>query len=336
MYPYDNATPHAKDSLTALVLGYHRLWAHRSYSARLPLRIWLAAFGGGAIEDSIRTWSCDHRAHHRWTDTDKDPYSVHKGLLYAHIGWLVFKPDPNNVGFVDVRDLDKDPVVIWQHKHYKEVAVVMGFLLPCCVAGLWGDWIGGLVYAGIVRMFTVQQSTFCVNSLAHYFGDQTFDDRNSPRDHVLTAFLTAGEGYHNFHHEFPSDYRNAIAWYQFDPTKWSIWLFKQVGLAHNLKEFRRNEIEKGRVQQEQKRLDRKHTQLQLPLNRLPLIEWDDFEDMVGRGNSLVVIAGVVHDIEQFSTAHPGGKELIHSFVGKDATAVFNGGVHNRKKKTLQI
>lgn len=31
-----------------------------------------------------------------------------------------------------------------------------------------------------------------------------------------------GEGYHNFHHQFPMDYRNAIKWYQFDPTKWFI------------------------------------------------------------------------------------------------------------------
>lgn len=208
---------------------------------------------------------------------------------------------------------------------------MMGFILPCCVAGLWGDWLGGLVYAGIVRMFTVQQSTFCVNSVAHWLGDQTFDDRNSPRDHMLTAFLTAGEGYHNFHHEFPSDYRNAIAWYQFDPTKWSIWLWKQVGLAHNLKEFRQNEIEKGRVQQQQKKLDRKFVQLQRPLNQLPLVEWDDFQEEIQRGRSLIVIAGIVHDIAQFSSYHPGGKTLICTYIGMDATAVFNGGVYDRTK-----
>jgi stearoyl-CoA desaturase (delta-9 desaturase) len=252
-------------------------------------------------------------------------------LLYAHIGWLVFKPDPVNIGVVDVRDLDKDPVVVWQHDHYIEVALTMGFILPCCVAGLWGDWQGGLVYAGILRMFTVQQSTFCVNSLAHWLGDQTFDDRNSPRDHILTAFLTAGEGYHNFHHEFPSDYRNAIVWYQFDPTKWSIWLWKQVGLAHNLKEFRQNEIEKGRIQQLQKKLDQALVKLQIRLDQLPLIEWDDFQEGVQRGSSLVVISGIVHDISAFASCHPGGNNLISSFVGKDATAVFNGGVYDRKR-----
>lgn len=54
-----------------ITAGYHRLWAHTSYSATLPLRIFLAAVGGGAVEGSIRWWARDHRAHHRYTDTDK-------------------------------------------------------------------------------------------------------------------------------------------------------------------------------------------------------------------------------------------------------------------------
>jgi stearoyl-CoA desaturase (Delta-9 desaturase) len=312
-------------------VGYHRLWAHRSYDASLALKIWLAAFGGGAIEDSIRTWSRDHRAHHRYTDTVKDPYSVRKGLLYAHIGWLVLKQNPKHLGHADVSDLDKDPVVIWQHRYYIPVALVMGFILPSCVAGLgWGDWEGGLVYAGVLRTFTVQQSTFCVNSVAHWLGDQTFDDRNSPRDHMITALITAGEGYHNFHHEFPSDYRNAIAWYQFDPTKWAIWLWKQFGLAYNLKRFRQNEIEKGRLQQEQRKLDQKSAQFHWTLEQLPLMEWEDYLETVAQGHSLIVIAGVVHDVGNFVSEHPGGQMFIESGIGKDATATFNGGIHNRE------
>ena len=39
-----------------ITAGYHRLWAHTSYSATLPLRIFLAAVGGGAVEGSVRWW----------------------------------------------------------------------------------------------------------------------------------------------------------------------------------------------------------------------------------------------------------------------------------------
>jgi stearoyl-CoA desaturase (delta-9 desaturase) len=74
-----------------------------------------------------------------------------------------------------------------------------------------------------------------VNSLAHWLGGTPFDDKHTPRDHFATALVTIGEGYHNFHHQFPMDYRNAIKWYQYDPTKWFIWVCQQLGLASHLK-----------------------------------------------------------------------------------------------------
>jgi stearoyl-CoA desaturase (delta-9 desaturase) len=77
-----------------ITAGYHRLWAHKSYNARRPLEFFLALTGGGAVEGSIRWWSRDHRAHHRYTDTSKDPYSVRKGLLYSHLGWMVSYSPP--------------------------------------------------------------------------------------------------------------------------------------------------------------------------------------------------------------------------------------------------
>ncbi|KAM3426700.1 hypothetical protein MY4824_009857 [Beauveria thailandica] len=315
-----------------ITAGYHRLWAHSCYKARLPLKIYLAACGLGAAQGSILWWSRGHRAHHRYTDTDKDPYSVQKGFWYSHIGWMVLRQNPKRIGRADVTDLDEDPVVVWQHRHYIPGVLVMALALPTVVCGLgWGDWRGGLVYAGVLRASFIQQATFCVNSLAHWLGEQPFDDRNSPRDHVLTALVTLGEGYHNFHHEFPSDYRNAVEWWQYDPTKWAIWTWKRLGLASDLKRFRRNEIEKGRVQQLQKTLDRKRALLDwgTPIEDLPVVSWDEFvEQARHQGRALTAISGVVHDVAEFIDEHPGGKALISSFVGRDATAVFNGGVYD--------
>ncbi|KAK9459204.1 uncharacterized protein V1516DRAFT_697291 [Lipomyces oligophaga] len=310
--------------------GYHRLWSHRAYSGRLPLRLWWAAFGGGAVEGSIRWWSAGHRVHHRYTDTDRDPYSVRKGLLYSHLGWMVLTKNPKKSGRVDISDLNADPVVRWQHKNYVFVLLCMGFLFPMVVAGLgWGDWKGGLIWAGIVRLTIVHHATFCVNSLAHWIGDQPFDDRRSPRDHVLTALVTFGEGYHNFHHEFPSDYRNAIKWYQYDPTKWAIWAMSKIGLAYDLKTFSQNAIEQGLVQQKQKKLDKWRSRLNwgVPLEQLPIMEYTEFQEQA-KERSLVLIAGVVHDVTNFIEQHPGGKALIQSGIGKDATAIFNGGVYD--------
>jgi stearoyl-CoA desaturase (delta-9 desaturase) len=129
--------------------------------------------------------------------------------------------------------------------------------------------------------------------------------------------------------QFPSDYRNAIEWWQYDPTKWSIWVWKQIGLASNLKNLRTNEIEKGRIQQLQKKIDRKRAKIDwgIPLGHLPVCSWDNFVSSSQTGKALIVIAGVIHDVTDFIKEHPGGKALVSSGIGKDATAMFNSGIY---------
>ena len=179
-----------------ITAGYHRFYAHRAYNASLPLQYFLALGGSGAVEGSIKWWARGHRAHHRYTDTDLDPYNAHKGFLYSHVGWMLFKPR-RAIGVADVSDLQKNPVVQWQHRYYVPLIVGMGFLFPTMVAGLgWSDWRGGFFYAGAARLLFVHHSTFCVNSLAHWLGDAPFDDKHTPRDHFITALCTVGEGYH--------------------------------------------------------------------------------------------------------------------------------------------
>lgn len=253
---------------------------------------------------------------------------------------MIIKQDPKRLPppgrRVDISDLTADPIVTWQHRHYLSIVAIMSLVLPTVVAGLfWQDWWGGFVYAGLLRTFAIQQATFCVNSLAHWLGDQPFDDKHSPRDHLLTAVLTFGEGYHNFHHEFPADYRNAVEWYQYDPTKWTIWTCGCLRLACRLKRFRANEIEKGRVQQLQKRLDARRERLDwgVPLERLPVFEWEEFARST---KPLVLIEGVVHDVSGFVDDHPGGRAMITSVVGKDATALFNGGVYGHSNAARNL
>lgn len=293
--------------------------------------------GAATFQQSIRWWSHHHRSHHRYTDTDKDPYGVTKGLFHSHIGWLLTLQSPKAIGDADISDLDKDPIVRFQHRHIGILGLVAALVVPTFVCGLgWGDWAGGYLYAGVLRTFLNQHCTFCVNSLAHWMGEQPFDDHNSPRDHLLVAVITNGEGYHNFHHEFPSDYRNAIQRWQYDPTKWLIRVWQKMGLAYGLKEFQQNEIAKGQMQQKQKKMDQEYAQLNwgTPLSQLPVIEWDEFvartklnKETQRDGEALIVVAGIVHDVADFIAHHPGGKAIIASAIGKDATTMFNGGVY---------
>jgi stearoyl-CoA desaturase (delta-9 desaturase) len=66
-------------------------------------------------------------------------------------------------------------------------------------------------------------------------GRQPYSSNHSARDSVVMAFLTFGEGYHNYHHEFQHDYRNGVKPWQWDPSKWTIWTLSKLGLADSLR-----------------------------------------------------------------------------------------------------
>lgn len=100
-----------------ITAGYHRLWSHRSFDAKWPLKIVLLFMGTTAFEMSVFDWCADHRAHHRYTDTDKDPYNVKKGFWWAHMGWLMFKREGEAVP-ADISDLQRDPLLRFQHKYF--------------------------------------------------------------------------------------------------------------------------------------------------------------------------------------------------------------------------
>jgi stearoyl-CoA desaturase (delta-9 desaturase) len=74
-----------------------------------------------------------------------------------------------------------------------------------------------------------------VNSAGHFFGRQPYSASSTARDSALLALLTLGEGFHNFHHAFPGDYRNGVRWFHWDPTKWWIFTLSRLRLAWRLK-----------------------------------------------------------------------------------------------------
>ncbi|MDA9368350.1 fatty acid desaturase [Flavobacteriaceae bacterium] len=215
--------------------GYHRLWAHKSYEASPALKWFFAFWGAGALQNSILIWASDHRRHHRHVDdNEQDPYSAGRGLWFSHMGWMLRNYNTNDPDFSNARDLQRDKVVMWQDKHYVALSMFMNLGLPLLL-GLWhGDIIGTVLLVGLLRLVLNHHVTFFINSLAHYWGSQPYTEDNSARDNGILAFLTYGEGYHNYHHIFQTDYRNGIRWWQWDPTKWMISLCSWVGLARNL------------------------------------------------------------------------------------------------------
>jgi stearoyl-CoA desaturase (delta-9 desaturase) len=217
-----------------ITVGYHRLFAHRSYEGSPFWKVLFLIAGGTAIQNSALTWATSHRRHHKETDTDNDPYNAKRGFWWSHMQWILHHDDTVN-DFSSVPDLTKDKYVMWQHRYYDAVWVGMNIILPALV-GLMIDRMWGMILiAGLLRVVLVHQGTFCINSVCHIIGTQPWSTKDSSRDSGITALVTFGEGYHNYHHTFPADYRNGLKWFHFDPGKWSIWMGERMGSTWNLK-----------------------------------------------------------------------------------------------------
>lgn len=233
--------------------GYHRLFAHKSYQASAPVRAFYLLFGAAAVQNSALKWSSDHRRHHAHVDGDGDPYSINEGFLWAHIGWVLRK-NRFHPRVINVADLKADVLMRLQDRYYLPIAIFMGAILPGLIGLAWGDFLGAFLVAGFLRLVIEWHATFFVNSLAHTLGSQPYCRKGSARDSFVTALLTLGEGYHNFHHRFQADYRNGVRWYQLDPTKWFVWTLSRLGQTWDLRRTPKATIQKAIEEVRQERM----------------------------------------------------------------------------------
>ena len=240
----------------SITAGYHRLWAHNAYKAHPLLQVLFALFGAAALQNSILTWCSGHRCHHRHIDDNqRDPYSAKRGLWFSHIGWMLRDYESGKLNFNNVKDLQREPVIVWQHKYYLPIAITMNILPPLIIGLILGEVVGSLLLAGVVRLVFSHHSTFFINSLAHFWGKQPYTDENTARDNGIIALLTYGEGYHNFHHMFQNDYRNGTRWWHYDPTKWLIKSGSWIGLTRDLSRIPTFKIHRALVAMQFKRAE---------------------------------------------------------------------------------
>lgn len=230
----------------SVTAGYHRCFAHRAYVCHPAVQAFYLFFGAMALQNSALKWSSDHRDHHRYVERDWDPYNIKRGGLWAHILWLFYTEPPERT-YDNVPDLQANRLVRWQFRWNGAIGLIAGLGIPTLIGALFGRPVGGLLWGGFLRIVLIHHTTFLVNSVAHLYGTRPYAEASSARDNALLAFVTNGEGYHNFHHKFPSDFRNGVRWYQWDPTKWLIGLLRLAGLASHLVRAPQSVIEKTRL-----------------------------------------------------------------------------------------
>ncbi|XP_045520465.1 acyl-CoA Delta(11) desaturase-like [Pieris brassicae] len=159
--------------------GNHRLWSHRAYKAKWPLQIILMIFTSMTYQFSIINWVRDHRLHHKYTDTDADPYNASRGLFFSHIGWLLVRkhPDVKKYGKnIDMIDIYGNPVLRFQKKYAVPIVGSACFLLPTFIpVYFWNENPSVAWHVCLLRYVISLNQTFLVNSFSHTFGFKPYD-----------------------------------------------------------------------------------------------------------------------------------------------------------------
>ncbi|XP_076238890.1 acyl-CoA Delta-9 desaturase-like [Calliopsis andreniformis] len=227
-------------SSLGITAGAHRLWAHRAYKAKLPLRIFLMIAQTLAFETCIYDWVRDHRVHHKYTDTDADPHNATRGFFFSHVGWLMVRkhPDVTKKGAnIDLSDLEQDPVVVWQRKYYSILMPLICFIIPTWIpVYFWNERLLIAWYTTMLRYGITLNVTWLVNSAAHIWGMKPYDKTIGPTENPFVSICAIGEGWHNYHHVFPYDYKAAeLGNYRLNFTTAFLDFCARLGLAYDLK-----------------------------------------------------------------------------------------------------
>ncbi|EFA05022.2 acyl-CoA Delta-9 desaturase [Tribolium castaneum] len=224
-----------------ITVGAHRLWAHRCYKAKLPLRIFLCFLQTVTLQNPLYEWVRDHRVHHKYTDTNADPHNATRGFFFSHMGWLLVRKHPDVIAkgkTLDLSDLQEDPVVMFQKKYYKIIAPVLSLVIPALIPwyffgeDLYVSWVTTCVLRYVITL----HSTWAVNSVAHIWGTKPYDKNIKPTENIAVAIVAYGEGWHNYHHVFPWDYKAAeLGNYRTNLSTAFIDFMAKIGWAYDLK-----------------------------------------------------------------------------------------------------
>jgi stearoyl-CoA desaturase (delta-9 desaturase) len=259
--------------MVGLEVGYHRYFAHRSFKAGKRLTLLLGVLGSMSFQGGVIWWVATHRRHHAHTDREGDPHSPNagypptiagklRGLVHAHIGWMLkrtsLKP-PRWEAWA--QDMFRDPLLLALHLSYWKWGV-LGLFIPALLGGLWhGSWQGaaaGLVWGGLLRVFTCNQLMYATNSLCHTVGSRMFKRTDGSRNLLLLSLPSIGLSLHNNHHAFPGNARLDFRWWQPDLAGWLILSLAKLNLVSHLNTSSPQEIELKR-QTHQTRIPDKET-----------------------------------------------------------------------------
>lgn len=134
------------------------------------------------------------------------------------------------------------------YSHYKVLYTIFALMLPTLVPIVcWNENpLISLFVCYFGRSIIALNGTWSVNSAAHLFGTRPFDKGIFPAENWVVSFCSVGEGFHNYHHAFPWDYRASELGSPLNTTGKFIDLLAKWGQVYDRREASHNMV-KNRV-----------------------------------------------------------------------------------------
>lgn len=225
--------------LLGITVGYHRLLAHRSFKCPKIVEYFFVFGGYMGFESSPIWWATLHRAHHRFTDTDKDPHSPRFGNVKAYWGWIFDRRYPDYINpAIQAPDLVNDPFYSflernnnWHTSHLTNTAFGFGFR-----GLLWLLFGWKIALASLAAGLLAQQVPFLVNVVCHKpkLGYKNFATADDSVNVWWLALVTMGDNWHNNHHAYPGCSRAGFRWFEIDIAFCVIKALSFLGLTSKL------------------------------------------------------------------------------------------------------
>ena len=226
----------------SITAGYHRLWAHKTYSAHSSVKILFAVFGTTILYESIIAWATKHRHYHQ--SNSHTASALHPRLMKKQI-------DHNPPS---TKDLEHDSIARWQQKYFRALFLITNTFCMVLASFISGSAIESFLLVGLFRITFSHNIMRFAHRFSHIGGYQKFSKPSDAFDNKFLALLLLGEGYMNYHCTFPNDYRCGVRWHNLDLTKWFIYGLSLTGLAKMLRRATSSEIEKARIEIQYKNL----------------------------------------------------------------------------------
>jgi stearoyl-CoA desaturase (delta-9 desaturase) len=225
--------------------GYHRYFAHRTYETGRVMQFLLAFLAQTSAQRGVMWWAAHHRYHHLHSDDPTDRHSpTQQGFLESHMGWI-FRKDVDATDFDRVKDLAKNPELIWLDRHW----LVPPILLAVACLTFFGP--SGLVIGFFLSTCLTWHGTYTINSLSHVFGKRRFETKDTSRNNPVLALITLGEGWHNNHHHYMNAARCGFYPHEIDLTYLGLCGLEKLGLVWGMKKVPARILEEGRARDAQ-------------------------------------------------------------------------------------